>query len=254
MRADRCLFLLMITLTLPGCHDRHAASDHGVSHERVSFNGCEFEIVTVDPTQADLSLFSHRSDGSRYASFNGLRHALEKQNRRLIFATNAGIFDPTFTPVGLHVETGCELVPLNLKSGAGNFYLKPNGVFLLDSSGPKVIDSEHYAGTRPDTRLAMQSGPLLVLDGTINAQFQPQSPNKRIRSGVGVSTSHQVVFAISREPVTFHNFASLFRERLACPNALYLDGVISRFYLASDAQTDASDEDFAGMLAVTTTQ
>ncbi|HEY2586735.1 MAG TPA: phosphodiester glycosidase family protein [Tepidisphaeraceae bacterium] len=222
-----------------------------MSHERVSFNGCEFEVATVDPTQADLSLFWHGSDGSRYANFSGLRHALEKQNRRLVFATNAGIFDPTFTPVGVHVENGREYVPLNLKSGAGNFYLKPNGVFLVDAQGPRAIESKQYAVTRPDIRLATQSGPLLVGDGAINAQFQPQSTNKRIRSGIGVSTAHQVVFAISREPVTFHNFASLFRDRLACPNALYLDGVISRFYLASDANADMSDEDFAGMLAVT---
>lgn len=195
MRPGQMLLLVVIALTLPGCRDRHAASAAGMSHETVSFSGCEFEVVTVDPTQTDLNLFWRQSDGSRFANFRTLRNALAKTDRRLIFATNAGIFDPSFTPVGLCVENGRELVPLNLKSGTGNFYMKPNGVFYLDSD--------------------------------------------------------RVIFAISREPVAFYNFAALSRDRLACPDALYLDGVISRFYLASDAKGDTSEEDFAGMPAVT---
>ena len=31
-------------------------------------------------------------------------------------------------------------------------------------------------------------------------------------------------FAISEEPVNFHKFARLFRDRLGCENALFLDG------------------------------
>jgi len=39
-----------------------------------------------------------------------------------------------------------------------------------------------------------------------------------------------VRFAISDEPVTFYEFASLFRDRLKCPEALFLDGSISSLY------------------------
>lgn len=243
--------LLVVVLAMAGCRDRPAAKDTGIDHESLSFNGSDFEVVQVDPKRADLNLFWRKPDGSRFANFRGLRTALERSPRRLIFATNAGMFDPNFVPCGLHVKDGHELAPLNLKSGPGNFYMKPNGVFLIDATGPKVIESEKYPGTRPDVRLATQSGPLLVIDGAVNAQFDPQSPNKRIRSGVGVAADHRSVFAISREPVTFHAFATLFRDRLDCPDALYLDGVISRFYLASTAHADASDEEFAGILAVT---
>ena len=39
-----------------------------------------------------------------------------------------------------------------------------------------------------------------------------------------------VYFAISDGAVTFHEFASLFRDRLDAPNALFLDGQVSRLY------------------------
>ena len=39
-----------------------------------------------------------------------------------------------------------------------------------------------------------------------------------------------VVFAISDSPVTFDTFARLFRDALACPNALFLDGSVSSLY------------------------
>jgi uncharacterized protein YigE (DUF2233 family) len=41
---------------------------------------------------------------------------------------------------------------------------------------------------------------------------------------VGVSTPGQVHFAISEEPVNFHDFARFFRDRLGCADALFLDG------------------------------
>ena len=39
-----------------------------------------------------------------------------------------------------------------------------------------------------------------------------------------------VVVAISDEPVNFHRFARLFRDVLGTPDALYLDGKVSRIY------------------------
>ena len=37
-------------------------------------------------------------------------------------------------------------------------------------------------------------------------------------------------FAISDVPVNFHSFATLFRDELGAPNALFLDGFISKLY------------------------
>ena len=49
-------------------------------------------------------------------------------------------------------------------------------------------------------------------------------------------SSNRVVFAISSEPVNFHEFASLFRDSLGCANALFLDGTISSLYTGDPAQ------------------
>jgi uncharacterized protein YigE (DUF2233 family) len=47
------------------------------------------------------------------------------------------------------------------------------------------------------------------------------------------------VFVISEDPVSFHEFASLFRDTLDCPDALYLDGVISSLHSAKLRRSDA---------------
>jgi prepilin-type processing-associated H-X9-DG protein len=47
---------------------------------------------------------------------------------------------------------------------------------------------------------------------------------------VGVIDEHTVAFAISETGVTFHEFASLFRDRIKSPNALFFDGSVSSLY------------------------
>jgi len=207
------------------------SANGGLWVEHVMLAGSTFTIVTVDLQQAKLRLFWKRPDGSRFGSFKALSDDLQAKHQRLVFAANAGIFDRSFTPCGLHVEAGVEYVPLNLGDGQGNFYMKPNGVFLVDDSGARIVESSKYGGTNQGMRLATQSGPLLVLDGRINPQFAPASTNRRLRSGVGLSSAQHVHFVISDKAITFHQLASLFRDRLGCREALYLDGVISRFYL-----------------------
>jgi uncharacterized protein YigE (DUF2233 family) len=175
-----------------------------------------------------------------------LADELQAHGRTLAFAANAGIFDPDFTPRGLHVEDGRESFALNLKDGDGNFYLKPNGVFLVDADGARIVDSTQYGGTTPSVRLATQSGPLLLANGLIHSRFTPGSPNRRLRSGVGVATPHRVCFIISRQPATFYELACAFHDRAGCRDALYLDGVISQFYLPGRAGKEGGGN-FAGI-------
>ena len=42
-----------------------------------------------------------------------------------------------------------------------------------------------------------------------------------------MTAAGRVIFAISEVDVRFHDFARLFKDRLQCPNALFLDGTIS---------------------------
>ena len=143
------------------------------------------------------------------------------------------MFQPDLKPVGLLVQAGVEQSPLNLNDGAGNFYMKPNGVFVLNEKHEAlVVESSSYTTLLSPVVWATQSGPLLVHGGELLPDFIVDSKNKKVRSGVGVRKDGMIVFALSRGPVNFYEFASLFLDRLKCPNALYLDGDISAFYVS----------------------
>lgn len=150
--------------------------------------------------------------------------------------TNAGIFSTDLTPGGLLVADGRELRALNLADGAGNFHLKPNGVFaILDDGTAEVVDATAYDPT--GVVQATQSGPALVLDGAVHPEFREGSENVAIRSGVGVSPDGRTVhLAISFAPMNLWDFATLFREELGVDDALYLDGQISQVWI--DGVTD----------------
>jgi uncharacterized protein YigE (DUF2233 family) len=230
------------------------STDVGFTFERVAFAGRRYVVATVDLGRYDIGLFWKDPTGRPYRTLPEVARQLTAAGRRVIFATNAGIFDPSFTPVGLHVEDGKTLVPLNLAGGDGNFFLKPNGVFFLDTAGAAhVVGAARFEPSQP-VRLSTQSGPLLVSDGALHPAFRPDSPNRRTRSGVGVRAGGRtVVFALSAEPVTFHEFASVFRLSLNCADALYLDGEISRFFPPGEPITDPGGP-FAGILTVTARQ
>jgi len=56
------------------------------------------------------------------------------------------------------------------------------------------------------------------------------SKNLNSRNGVGILSNGQLLFAMSKEKINFHSFASYFKSK-GCENALYLDGFISKTYL-----------------------
>lgn len=90
---------------------------------------------------------------------------------------------------------------------------------------------------------------MLLVKGVINAQFKQGSANLNIRNGVGIMPDGRVVFAISREPVNFFDFASWFKDQ-GCMDALYLDGAISRAYIP-EAGVDQRDGLLGVLIAVT---
>lgn len=227
-----------------------APESRGVTFETVEFRGHACDIVRIRLDEADLRLFWNKPDGERYGTFAALREKLAAEGLALRFATNAGIFNPEFAPAGLHVEEGEELRKLNtLDEGYGNFHLMPNGVFYIDDDGAHAVPTEEYVARKPAPRLASQSGPMLVIDGAIHAAFTEGSDNLRRRSGVGVVSANEVVFAISKLTINFYDFAALFKDELKCENALYLDGDISLFY-APEAGKSFEGGIYAGMFAV----
>lgn len=145
-----------------------------------------------------------------------------------VLAMNGGMYDPGLNPVGLLIENSQTLNPLNPRTGSGNFYLQPNGVFTVDRRGrARVVDSAGWRGIAADTVFATQSGPLLVIGGRLHPALGPNGASRYRRNGVGVRADGTVVLAISRREVSFGAFARLFRDELHCPDALFLDGAVS---------------------------
>lgn len=212
---------------LSPCAFAQAVECHTESLGPIPFTTC-----TVDLNQERLRLFWRDGAGQPFRQFSTLRDSLAKQGGKLMFAVNAGMYRPDFSPVGLFILDGQELVPLNRHVGSGNFSQQPNGVFLVDGNAARVLATEDYGLQKPRAQLATQSGPLLVHAGQITTSevMNPKSQWRKIRNGVCAPTPAQVAFVISDEPVTFYEFAGYFLNRLHCSEALYLDGTISSLY------------------------
>ena len=200
-----------------------------------------FTVIPVDTRHEPLSLFWRDPAGQPWRSFAALDASLVARGKHLRFAMNAGMYQPDLSPVGLLVVDGRQQSPLNLAEGFGNFFLKPNGVFLVTAQGPRVVESSEYPALASGVRLATQSGPMLLRHGVLHPAFRAGSVSRLIRNGVGVCGG-RAVFVISEQPVNFHEFASFFRDRLHCQDALYLDGTVSSLHSTalkrSDAKTD----------------
>jgi uncharacterized protein YigE (DUF2233 family) len=196
-----------------------------------------FIVVKVDVRHEYLELFLDDASGTPLNGFDRLVSWLKGRNKQLLFGMNAGMYNADFSPVGLLVVNGKQVSPLNLADGPGNFFWKPNGVFLVSKSGPHIVESSEYPSVAIGVRIATQSGPLLVRHGVIHPGFSPGASSRLIRNGVGVSGS-MAVFVISLQPVNFHEFATFFRDDLHCQDALYLDGVVSSLYSARLGRND----------------
>jgi uncharacterized protein YigE (DUF2233 family) len=204
----------------------------------VDFRNTRATVCRVDLRSDRLKLLLKDGAGAPFNSFRRVAQSLESQGEQLAFAMNAGMYRTDYTPVGLLVIEGRQVHRLNLATGYGNFYLKPNGVFVLTSSGARILESSQYATLQEPVTYATQSGPLLVEAGMIHPELHPDGPSRLIRNGVGTVSANEVVFAISEEPINFYEFALLFRDRLKCTDALYLDGNVSSLYVRSLGRDD----------------
>lgn len=188
------------------------------------FEGQGFVVCKLDVSAYSTVLKLNGSDGKPFEH-------LDRLPRPFLLAMNAGLYHADFSPVGLYIEDGRELSPLNTDDGEGNFFMKPNGVFFIGEDGrPGVMETGAYAASGVRPRFATQSGPMLVIDGDVHARFEPDGSSRYIRNGVGIDGEGRVVLAISRTPVSLGLFARLFRDGLSCRNALFFDGAISALH------------------------
>jgi uncharacterized protein YigE (DUF2233 family) len=198
---------------------------------------CSFDMRQNEHPD-ELRLFLAPPGGKPYGSFSALATDLKQNGEQLLFAMNGGMYGTDLAPVGLFIEAQHQIHPVNQRNGSGNFHLKPNGVFYFSGRNAGIMETSAFAksGIRPD--YATQSGPMLVINGKIHPKIQSDGTSQKIRNGVGIRDGHIVVFAISNDLVTFYQFASLFRDALNCPNALYLDGSVSSLYAPGLGRAD----------------
>ena len=208
-----------------------AAGASAVNCESLTEKGVRYTVCEVDLTQEELRLWHRDASGTIYGNFDRLEETLRAEGRTLTFAMNGGMYQPDRSAVGLYVEDGQELAHVITRDTSGNFGLLPNGVFCIREGRADVIESLRFVDEAPDCRFATQSGPMLVIDGKLHPRFLKDSDSVYVRNGVGTSADGtRVVFAISEDRVNFHTFGTLYRDVLKLPNALYLDGKVSRLY------------------------
>ncbi|MBN1604982.1 MAG: phosphodiester glycosidase family protein [Polyangiaceae bacterium] len=237
---------------------RTANPGDGLRAARLRVEAAEFDILEVD--DPDKVLF--RFDGAR--ALPEARRALEKQRCTVFMTMNAGMYEPNHEPVGLFVSEGRVLQPLNERDDAGNFYMKPNGVFTVGTEGARIAYGREMHSFFADASQlrdpirrsygwnATQSGPMLLMAGREHPEFDANSRFRAIRNAVGVrgrdADAESVLFAISNTEVTFHELATLF-TLLGYPDALYLDGNVSRMDLPALGRI-AGDQRLGPILAV----
>jgi uncharacterized protein YigE (DUF2233 family) len=210
--------LLILLMRAPGTL-AESAPCRAITHE-----GSDYTVCEIDLRQQVAKFFWNRADGHPYGYLSSLPHTPGNRSGRLLFAINGGMYNPDYRPVGLYVENGRELVRVNTRTGPGNFHMKPNGVFYVAGQFAGVVETDSFLKQRPPADFATQSGPMLVISGRLHPRFARNGGSRKHRSGVGSRDANRLVFAVSETEVSFGEFARLFRDKLQCKNALFLDG------------------------------
>jgi uncharacterized protein YigE (DUF2233 family) len=216
-------------------------------------NSHPYTICTATTRTDDLRLFLNDAEGKPWGTFDRLAAALDGKGEMLAFGMNAGMYHPDRAPVGLYIEDGTQAMRLITSAGPGNFGLLPNGVFCMSDTSFAVIETRRFSADAPACRYATQSGPMLVIDGELHPRFLVDATSRLIRNGVGVSADGQRAYlVISDAPVTFHEFARIFRDGLGLRDALYFDGRISRLYAPAIGRTGRTGWPLGPMIGVVT--
>lgn len=212
---------------------------------------CRRRLAAAE-TKDTLSYRAYRVDSkTQFVIIEPHQSALKALPRPQMI-TNAGMFDPDFQAHGLLVISRHVYQQLDRRKAKGaNFYVEPNGVFYIDDGkyfvSPTRVYATLYAHKVPE--FATQSGPMLVINDSINRTFDKASEYLTTRSGVGILPNGDPIFIIA-EGINFYDFAAIFKNRLFCKNALFLDGGISEMFVGPEEQKHLHEYKFGPVVAV----
>jgi uncharacterized protein YigE (DUF2233 family) len=218
--------------------------------QAVAFRGARYYVVAVDLDRARIQMHWKDARGRPYRRASVLADSLSAAGERVVAVVNSGIYTPQDAPKGLHVERGRTLVPLNTTdSTSGNFFRpRPNGVFAVMSDGTaRIVRRDAAAALVPHMREATQSGPRLLQNGQPVSRFS-NTPLRR--TAVCIASPRRVFIAVSRDPVSLNDVAALFRDRLGCTDALFLDGGAVQALVAPADGISMETGRFVGFIAV----
>jgi uncharacterized protein YigE (DUF2233 family) len=96
-----------------------------------------------------------------------------------------------------------------------------------DKDAEIVTTDDYLSGNKPI--FALQSGPMLVIDGDINPSIGPSNPSRYTRCAVGLNESQNgqktIVFVSSRDKVNLYELADFMKGQLECKQALHLESI-----------------------------
>ncbi len=82
----------------------------------------------VDAQKERIAMYWQDRHGKAWGSLRSLLAGIDGDGR-VQMAMNGGIYDKAYAPLGLYIEDGKRLTPVNRSAGGGNFFIRPGGVF-----------------------------------------------------------------------------------------------------------------------------
>jgi len=188
----------------------------GLSYTTISvgrgFRRGKLHAFKVDLRQYKLDISLAKDNGHLFAHVFSLT-----SSKDALIGINGGFFTPQMQPLGLRVSNGKILNRLKRTSWWG--------VFQVKNTTPKVTSLKQFQFNH-DIDFAIQSGPRLIVNGTIPT-LKGGVDN---RSALGITKDKKVIIvATENQPMTTTELAELMRlpgkdDGLDCVDALNLDG------------------------------
>jgi len=207
------------------------------------YNGFSFKSFSIPLTKTEIAKIDIVSNSSNLSTTKFFEVNSTKFTANF-FSCSASIENTLHEPLGLFISNGKEIQSLNLNEGEGNFFLKPNGIISCNKNAIEITSSENFQYTE-GISWAIQSGPLLLDNGKMHKSFNVSSTNLNQRVGVGISVTDdipEVVFIIAIDKVNFYTFASVFKDKFGCKNALCLESGRSFARFPSNNNVNYNDD------------